>query len=138
MRTWASSRLSNCQLFSSSSRRRPLNDSIQAFCHGEPGSMNAVPTPLKRHQSATALAMNSGPLSNRTNAGAPRGDHEPVETGDHTISVDRTLDHDGRALAGELVDDIEQLQGAAVDGDVELEVQGPQGVRRDRAHRPGV
>src|SRR3954466_1416658 len=40
MRTWASRRLSNCQPLSSSSRSRPLNDSIQAFCHGEPGSMN--------------------------------------------------------------------------------------------------
>ncbi len=30
-------------------RSRPLNDSIQAFCHGEPGSMNTVPTSLNRH-----------------------------------------------------------------------------------------
>lgn len=55
-----------------SSRSRPLNDSIHAFCHGEPGSMNTVSTSLKRQQSATARAMNSGPLSKRTNAGAPR------------------------------------------------------------------
>jgi hypothetical protein len=40
MRTWASRRLSNCHRLSSSSRSRLLNDSIQAFCHGEPGSMN--------------------------------------------------------------------------------------------------
>ena len=52
-----------------SSRSRPLKDSIQAFCQGEPGSMKQEPTRLKRHQSATACAMNSGPLSNRTNAG---------------------------------------------------------------------
>ncbi|ORW71611.1 hypothetical protein AWC23_12575 [Mycobacterium saskatchewanense] len=31
---------------SSSSRRRPLNDSIQAFCHGESGSMKSEPAPL--------------------------------------------------------------------------------------------
>lgn len=43
-----------------------------AFCQGELGSMKIVSTPLKRHQSATAAAMNSGPLSNRTNAGASR------------------------------------------------------------------
>jgi hypothetical protein len=48
---------------SNSSRRRLLNDSIQAFCHGEPGSMKIDPTALNRHQSATAWAMNSGPLS---------------------------------------------------------------------------
>jgi hypothetical protein len=40
-----------------------LKDSIHAFCQGEPGLMKIDPTPLKRHQSATALAMNSGPLS---------------------------------------------------------------------------
>ena len=31
--------------------------------------MKIDPTPLNRDQSATALAMDSGPLSNRTNAG---------------------------------------------------------------------
>lgn len=40
--------------FKNSSRSRPLNDSIQAFCHGDPGSMNAVLVPLNRHRSATA------------------------------------------------------------------------------------
>jgi hypothetical protein len=34
--------------------------------------MKIEPTSLKRHQSATAWAMNSGPLSKRTKAGAPR------------------------------------------------------------------
>ena len=34
--------------------------------------MKIEPTPLNRHQSATAWATNSGPLSKRTNAGAPR------------------------------------------------------------------
>src|SRR5690606_4304787 len=43
---------------------------------------------------------------------------------------------DGGALAGELVDDVQQLQGAAIDGGVELEVHCPQRVRRDRAHGP--
>jgi hypothetical protein len=63
MSTWTSRRLSKTQPLSSSSRRRLLNDSIQAFCHGEPGSMKIEPTPLNRHQSASALATNSGPLS---------------------------------------------------------------------------
>jgi hypothetical protein len=39
MSTWASRRLSNCQPSRNSARSRPLNDSIQAFCQGEPGSM---------------------------------------------------------------------------------------------------
>ena len=40
---------------SSSSRSRPLKDSIQAFCQGEPGSMNIAPVPLNRHQSADGV-----------------------------------------------------------------------------------
>lgn len=51
------------------------------------------------------------------------------------VGVDGAVDDDGRALAGVLVDDVEQLEGAAVDGRVELEVHRPQGVRSDRAHR---
>ena len=96
---------------------------------GEPGSMKTVPTPLKRHQSATAAAMNSGPLSKRTKAGAPRVGDQPVEDGDDLVGVDGAVHDDGGALAGVLVDDVEQLQDAAVDGDVELEVHRPQGVR---------
>jgi hypothetical protein len=47
-----------------------LNDSIRAFCHGEPGSMNSEATPVNRHQSFTAWATNSGPLSKRIVAAA--------------------------------------------------------------------
>jgi hypothetical protein len=36
---------------SSSSRKRPLNDSHQPFFPGDPGSMAAVPVPANRHQS---------------------------------------------------------------------------------------
>lgn len=53
-----------------SSRSRPLKDSIQAFCQGESGSMKTLSTWLNRHQSATAAAMNSSPLSKRTKPGA--------------------------------------------------------------------
>ena len=31
-----------------------MNDSIQAFCHGLPGSINRVCAPLNRHRSAIA------------------------------------------------------------------------------------
>ncbi len=45
----ASSRLSKRQLLSSSSLRRPLKLSIEAFCEGEPGSMKMLSVSLKRH-----------------------------------------------------------------------------------------
>ena len=34
--------------------------SAYAFCHGEPGSMYALPARLNRHQSRSALAVSSG------------------------------------------------------------------------------
>ena len=65
-------------------------------------------------------------------------DHDPVKHGDDVIGGDRVLDSDLEALAGELVDDVEHLHLSAVDGVVELEVQRPQGVRSDEAHRADV
>jgi hypothetical protein len=48
------------QPLGSSSHRRPLNDSIQVFCRGAPGSLRVVSTPVERPHSATAAALNSG------------------------------------------------------------------------------
>ncbi len=39
-----------------SSRTRALKDSTNGFCHGAPGSMNAVPVPDSRHQSRRAVS----------------------------------------------------------------------------------
>ena len=60
MTTQASGSASKCHRLSSSSRNRPLNDSIHAFCQGEPGSMKIVFTLLNRHQSETARATING------------------------------------------------------------------------------
>ena len=48
-----------------SSRSFPLKDSLYPFSQGLPGSMNRVPTPILPSQALTALAVNSGPLSER-------------------------------------------------------------------------
>jgi hypothetical protein len=45
----------------------------QAVCYGEPGSMYALPARLNRHQSLSAWAVISGPLSQRKNVGALAG-----------------------------------------------------------------
>ncbi len=52
---------------------------------------------------------------------APR-EHDPVEAGHNPVGVGGAVNDDGRALAGELVDDVEQLRGSTVDGGVEPEV----------------
>jgi hypothetical protein len=54
-----------------------------------------------------------------------------------SASID-AVDLDRQAFAGELVDHVEHLEGASVDGGVELEVERPQHVRSDRAHRPDM
>ncbi len=49
--------------------------------------------------------------------------HDPVEHVDDLVSVDAALGLHRQRLAGELVNDIEQLHRAAVVGHVELEVE---------------
>jgi hypothetical protein len=49
-----------------------LKLSATPFCQGLPGSINAVPMPCATIQDNKALETNSGPLSLRRNAGAPR------------------------------------------------------------------
>ena len=46
-----------------SSRKRPLNDSIYAFCVGLPGSMKCKRTFRSRAQHAIAIPVSSVPLS---------------------------------------------------------------------------
>lgn len=48
---------------------------------------------------------------------------DTFQGGDGAVGVDAAIDHDGHGFAGVLVDDVQQLEDPAVDGDVELEVQ---------------
>ena len=59
-----------------------------------------------------------------------------VEDVDDAVGVDRAVGVDGQGFAGELVDDVEHLDGAPVGGGVELKVHRPDHVRTDRTHRP--
>jgi hypothetical protein len=52
-------------------RNLPLNDSSVPFCHGFPGSMNAVSMCAVWSHLRMAVATNSGPLSERKYCGAP-------------------------------------------------------------------
>ncbi len=91
---------------------------------------------LKRHQSAMAWATNSGPLSKRTYTGAPRSRTRRSRTATTWSASMRAVDLDRQGFAGELVDHVQHLEGAAVGGGVELEIHRPHHVRSDRAHRP--
>ena len=63
---------------------------------------------------------------------------EFVECGGDLIGVDGTIDFDREGFAGEFVDDVEELDLAAIRGGVELEVHGPHDVGADRAHRTDI
>jgi hypothetical protein len=81
---------------------------------------------LKRHQSRSAFAVSSGPLSQRICSGAlSRAGHETVEYRDGRVGVDPPFALDRERLAGELVDDVQQLRHASIGGLVELEVECP-------------
>lgn len=92
--TRASRRESKRHELSNSSRMRPLNDSIQAFCQGDPGSMNNDPVSFNRHQSLTAWAREFG---------------SRVEP--HVVRL--------AVLCGQAVEDVDDTVG--VDGPVEVD-----------------
>jgi hypothetical protein len=62
---------------------------------------------------------------------------EPVKDGDGLVCVDGSRDVHRERLASELVDDVEQLDDAAVGGLIELEVDGPDVVGPLRAQPIG-
>ena len=72
MRTWASSRVSQRSRLRHASRRVPWKDSTAPFSQGLPGAIKRVVTPTRCSQSRTAVAVNSGPLSDRREVGGPR------------------------------------------------------------------
>lgn len=65
---------------SSSSRSLASKDSTKAFCHGDPRSMKSEPALFNWHQSLTACATNSRPLSTRTETGDPWCSASPSKT----------------------------------------------------------
>ena len=78
-----------------------------------------------RHQSVSAWAVISGPLSQRMCAGAPRWATRCSKTATGLISGDAARELHHECLACELVDDVQQLQHVAVGGLIELKVKRP-------------
>src|SRR5205823_6959781 len=92
------------------------NDSTNGFCHGEPGSINAVPALESTHQSLSACPVISGPLSHRRCAGAPRSAARASSTLTAlSASMPRSTSILQR-LTRELVYHVEQLDHLAVGG----------------------
>ena len=132
MITRASSSESKRHALSSSSRSRPLNDSIQAFCHGEPGIDEQRSGAVESAPVVDGVGDELGPVvETHVGRGAPL-QGELIQDGDDAVGVDAAIHVDRQGFAGELVDDVEHLQGAAIGGGVELKVHRPDDVRADR------
>jgi hypothetical protein len=93
--------------------------------------MYALPALENRHQSRRPLAVISGPLSHRMNPGCgPTLGDEPIERGDRLVSIDPAVTLNRQRLAGELVDDVQQLEVVPVGGLIELKVDRPHVIGR--------
>ena len=127
-------RLSKRQPLRNSSRSRPFERLDPGVLPGRAGvdedrADTVESTPVSHHvgdELRTVVEAHEG-------RGTPFDD-QAVQGGHDPVGVDGAIDHDGWALPGELVDDVEQLECAVVLGRVELEVEGPQGVSGDEAH----
>ncbi len=111
--------------------------STYGFCHGEPGSMYALPARWKRHQCAgVGGQLGAVVAADERGRAAALGD-EPVEHSDGVVGVNPPAALDGERLAGELVDHVQELEEPPVGGLVELEVQRPHMIRPYSAEPPG-
>jgi len=88
--------------------------------------MYAVAVELSSHHSRNARAVSSRAVVGPEVLGSAALGRQPLEHRDRLVGVDRAIDLDRQGLAGELVDDVEELELAAVGGRVVLEVQRPQ------------
>ena len=96
-----------------------------------PGPRELTPVPGARARSSPGRCPSAG-----SSGRAALGD-QPLQRRDDRVGVDAALDQHHQRLAGELVDDVEQLQRPPVGGLVELEVERPHVVRAARRAAAG-
>ena len=128
----ASSREPNCWPFRSSSRTRPFNDSIQAFCHVLPGVDEGGAGAVEAAPVGDGVGDELGPVVEAPGRSAALGG-QVFEAGHHALRVVGASDVDGECFAAVLVDDVKQFEHPAVRCLVELEVECPHHTRADRA-----
>lgn len=97
-----------------------LKFSRKPFSHGLPGPMYAVFAPAAAIHACTAVAINLGPLSERTCSGTSRVLKRSDSTSMTSIASRFSFDKNGDALVRDLIDDIEHaklplLMGAIFD-----------------------
>ena len=85
----------------SSSRFRLLQDSTHGFSQGEPGSMRIVCVPPSRRHTRRALAVSSGPFSERINSG--RRPRAPVILSRQAAVASASIEYSTRPAGDSLV-----------------------------------
>ena len=124
--TCASNSVSNTSRSSNSSLSFPLNDSMYPFSQGLPGSMYRVATPSSCNQSLTALAVNSGPLSERMYwGGSASGQEKSVKLIQHVLCSEPSPHHDTQTLPGVFIQNGQQAQRSPIRGPVHYEIIAP-------------
>ena len=108
--------------------------SATPFCQGLPGSINAVPIPCATIQDSSAFDTNSGPLSERRKAGAPRALTRRDST---SITRGERMRPSTSIASPSLVGHRQTLELLPVGAMVEHEVVGPHLVRPRGRLRPG-
>jgi len=134
--TFASARERNHSRLRHSSRNLPLKLSLTPFCHGLPGSMNAVPMPWSTIHFSTARATNSGPFVATQVSGRAALADQPREDLDDARRADPAVNLDRQPRLGELVRDRQALELATVGAGIEHEVDRPDLVGAARRLRP--
>ena len=89
-----------------------MNDSVHAFCHGDPGSMTTVSTvvsPSQRRHSQRIPGLVEPDVSRHATL-----ERESIQDGGHRVGVDPAVDEDRGTLPGEFVDDVQQLQRPSI------------------------
>jgi hypothetical protein len=79
---------------SSSSRSRPLNDSIQAFCQGDPGSMKSEPVALKSAPVMHGVRHELGAVVEAHVVRRPVFEGQTIQDIDDAVDVDGPIDFD--------------------------------------------
>jgi len=99
--------------------------------------MKTVPVPLNRHQSLTAWAMNSGPLSKRTQTGAPRSlARRSKHRATPSASMERSTSEARASLVSSSTTSEDLRASCRLWSGRAEEVHGPHHVGSDRAGRP--
>ncbi len=106
-------------------RKLPLKRSMKPFCMGRPGSMKSSVMPLRSAHSASASAMNSGPLSRRSFGGITTPGGNAFQRTNDARGRQVQIDLDRQRFAAEIIDDIKRAKAPSIPQRIGHEIDRP-------------